>query len=48
MSRVEVLSRLLPSLDEINELLARVRKEHNISAFLPDDVETAAAVRSER
>ena len=44
MTTLEVLSRLLPSLDEINQLLARIRKKHDIPEFLPDQIELAEAV----
>jgi hypothetical protein len=48
MSQVDLLNRLLPSIPELNEILTKIRKKHNIPEVLPEHEQLIEILLQER
>jgi hypothetical protein len=42
MNETELISKLLPSIPELDELLRRIREKYNIPEVLPEDEQLAS------
>ena len=48
MSQVDLLNRLLPSIPEVNEILTKIREEHNIPPVSPEHEQLIETLSQER
>jgi hypothetical protein len=48
MSQVELLSRLLPSLEEVDEILTKIREKYLIEKVLPENEQLAEIILQQR
>lgn len=48
MSQVDLLNRLLPSIPELNEILTKIRENHNIPEVLPEHEQLVVSLSQER
>jgi HEPN domain-containing protein len=48
MNEISLLSKLLPSTPELDELLRKIREKYNIPSILPENVQLAETLSQER
>jgi hypothetical protein len=48
MSQVELLSRLLPSLEEVDEILTKIREKYLLEKVLPENEQLAEIILQQR